>query len=99
MKGTWGENLIGNAGLWLGFGIVSFGYILLSVGLVIAALQVSDGLAISLGIVLVLGLLLIGIVKSAISAIYTAALYRFATDGQAPHGFEGPQMASAFEQK
>ena len=43
-----------------------------------------------------LGLLLIGIVKSAISAIYAAVLYRYAADGQAPEGFDAQQLELAF---
>lgn len=96
LKKTWGENLIGSAGIWIGFGIVSFLYIIVSIVLIIVAGQVSTSLAIGLGVLLVFGLALISIIKSAISAIYTAALYRFASDGEAPKGFESQQMSLAF---
>lgn len=99
LKKTWGENLIGTAGLWLGFGIVSFVYLLASVALVFGASTLSTGFAIALAIVLATGLLLIGIVKSAISAIYTAVLYRYAADGQAPAGFDAQQLELAFGRK
>ncbi|MBP7371054.1 MAG: hypothetical protein KA902_06390 [Arenimonas sp.] len=97
LKKTWGENLIGSAGIWIGFGIVSFFYILLSIVLIFAVAQASTGLAIGLGILLAFGLALISIIKSAISAIYTAALYRYAADGEAPQGFESQQLALAFK--
>ena len=42
---------------------------------------------------------LAGIVKSAISAIYTAVLYRYAADGQAPEGFDAQQLELAFGRK
>lgn len=96
LKKTWGENLIGTAGIWIGFGIFSFLYIVISIVIVVAASQASSSLAIGLAILFAFGLILIGIVKSAISAIYTAALYRFATDGEAPKGFESQQMNLAF---
>ncbi len=99
LKKTWGENLIGTAGIWLGFGIISFFYVLVSIGLVIAAAKVSGAFALGLGIVLGIGLLLIGIVKSAIGAIYTATLYRYATNGAAPEGFDTRQLSLAFTGK
>lgn len=96
LKNTWGENLIGTAGLWLGFGAISFIYVLASLALVFGASMVSTGFAIALAVVLAVGLLMIGIVKSAISAIYTAVLYRYAADGQAPEGFDARQLELAF---
>lgn len=99
LKKTWGENVIGTAGLWFGFGVVTFLYILVSIGLLIAAAGVSSGFAIGLGILLGFGLLLIGIIKSAIGAIYKAALYRYAVDGNAPEGFNSQQLSLAFAPK
>lgn len=96
LKKTWGENLIGSAGLWLGFGVVSFVYVLASVGLVLAAAQVSSALAIGVAVLMLFGLGLISIVKSAISAIYAAVLYRYAAEHQAPAGFNPEQLALAF---
>lgn len=91
-----GENLIGTAGIWIGFGIVSFLYVVISIVIVITAAQASPNLTAGLAILFAFGLALIGIVKSAISAIYTAALYCYATDGEAPAGFESQQMNLAF---
>ena len=99
LKKTWGENLIGTAGIWLGFGVIAFLYVLVSVGLLLAAAKVSGAFAIGLGIVLGIGLLLLGIVKSAIGAIYTATLYRYAADGAAPEGFDTQQLSLAFGPK
>jgi hypothetical protein len=96
LKKTWGENLIGTAGIWIGFGIASFFYIILSIVFIALAAQASVGLAIGIAILLAMGLALISIIKSAISAIYTAALYRYAADGEAPKGFETQQMSLAF---
>lgn len=96
LKKTWGENLIGSAGIWLGFGIATFLYIVLSVALIILAAKAGTALAVGLAAVLLLGLLLIGVVKSAIKAIYTAVLYRYAAEGAAPEGFDAQQLSLAF---
>jgi hypothetical protein len=96
LKKTWGENLIGSAGIWLGFGIMTFLYILVSAVLVVLAAKAGTVFAVALGAVLLLGLLLIGVVKSAIKAIYTAVLYRYAAEGAAPEGFDAQQLSLAF---
>lgn len=96
LKKTWGENLIGSAGIWLGFGIATFLYIAVSVVLVVLAAKAGMAFAIALGALLLLGLLLIGVVKSAIKAIYTAVLYRYAAEGAAPDGFDAQQLSLAF---
>ena len=99
LKRTWGENAIGNVGLGAVFGLMMFGMIVLGALLVIAASSVSAALAITLGVVAVLAVVALGIVQSAISAIYSAALYRFATVGEAPAGFESTGMQMAFAPK
>lgn len=96
LKKTWGENLIGSVGIWLGFGVATFLYVAASVGLVVLAAQAGTVFAVALGAVLLLGLLLIGVVKSAIKAIYTAVLYRYAAEGAAPEGFDAQQLSLAF---
>ena len=99
LKRTWGENAIGNVGLGAVFGLMMFGMIVLGALLVIAASSVSAALAITLGVVAVLAVVALGIVQSAISAIYSAALYRFATVGETPAGFESTGMQTAFAPK
>jgi hypothetical protein len=95
MKRTWGENAIGNVGLGAVFGLMMFGVIALGVLLVVAASTVSVTLAITLGVVAVLAVVALAVVQSALSAIYSAALYRYATVGEAPAGFDGLQLAFA----
>lgn len=99
LKRTWGENAIGNVGLGAVFGLMIFAAILVGAVLVIAASTISVGLAIALGIVAVLAVVSLGIVQSALSAIYSAALYRFATVGEAPAGFESTGLQTAFAPK
>jgi hypothetical protein len=96
LKRTWGENAIGNVGIGVFFGFLGFGVILVGVLLAYAAAQVSLALAIAVGIVFVVALLLLGVYQAALSGIYSAALYRYATQGEAPPAFRGLQLEQAF---
>lgn len=96
LKKTWGENILGAIGIWAGFKAVSFFYVVFSVAAVFACLQVSPSLTVAVAALLLMGLILLIILKSAISAIYTAVLYRYAAEGTAPAGFEQQQLDLAF---
>jgi hypothetical protein len=95
LKRTWGENAIGNVGLGAVFGLMLFGVILVGAALVVAGSMISVTLAITLAVIVVLAVVALVIVQSALSAIYSAALYRYATVGEAPSGFAGLQTAFA----
>ncbi|WP_460712517.1 DUF6159 family protein [Lysobacter terrae] len=99
LKRTWGENAIGNVGIGVFFGLLSFGIILIGALLAYVAAQVSMVLAIGVGVVFVIALLLLGVYQAALSGIYSAALYRFATQGEAPAAFRGLQLEHAFQPK
>lgn len=100
LKNTWGENLIGNGGIGLVFGLVTVAVML--VGGALTGFSAANGMvpvAITLGAVTVLAVLGIALVQSALAGIYSAALYRYATDGQAPSGFDGAVLQQAFRLK
>jgi hypothetical protein len=99
LKRTWGENAIGNVGLGLVFGLMMFGVIIGGVLLVILAASVSAWLAITLAVLVVLTAVALAIIQSALAGIYSAALYRYATVGEAPAGFESTGMQGAFAAK
>ena len=100
LKKTWGENLVGNAGLGIVFGLVFFGWILLCVGLVALAAQSESAIAIgSVVAVGVVGVLLLGLLQNALQGVYAAALHRYAETGDAGFGFEGALIADAFKVK
>ncbi len=99
LKKTWGENIMGAVGIWAGFKAITFIYIVISVAVVIACLQASGILAGTIGFIALLGLIILIILKSAISAIYTAVLFHYATEGNAPDGFASQQLDLAFAQK
>lgn len=92
-KRTWGENAIGNVGIGAVFGLLTFGVVLIGAVTCFLAAQASVGLAIGLGVVFVLAVLSLGVIQAALSGIYSAALYRYATAHQAPAGFGGLERA------
>lgn len=99
LKRTWGENAIGNVGLGLAFGLMMFGVIAVGMVLAFLAASASGALAVTIIVITVLAAVSLGVVQSALSAIYSAALYRFATVGEAPQGFEALGLQNAFTPK
>ena len=99
LKRTWGENAIGNVGLGLAFGLMMFGVIAVGMVLAFLAASASGALAVTIIVITVLAAVSLGVVQSALSAIYSAALYRFATVGEAPQGFEALGLQTAFTPK
>ena len=99
LKRTWGENAIGNVGIGMAFGLIMFAMILAGMALAYARAQVSSALAIAVAVVFVIGVLLLGVYQAALGGIYSAALYRYATDQKVPAGFEGAQLEHAFAAK
>ena len=100
LKRTWGENLIGYGGIGLVFGLITFATMM--IGLLIVIMLVSQGLgmfAIAVGAIFVLGVLALALIQAALTGIYSAALYRYAVDGNAPAGFGGQLLESAFRVK
>jgi len=96
LKRTWGENAIGNVGIGMVFGVIFLCAVLVGVVLVLGAASFSPTLAFVVGALVVLALVFLGIVQTALSSVYSAALYRFATVGEAPAGFENTAIATAF---
>ncbi len=101
LKKTWGEQIAGNLGLGAFFGLVIFGWIILGIAavmLIAVGLQ-STTLAIVTAVVFVLGLVLIGLLQSTLSGIFTAAVYQFATEGKVSGFFSQGLVQDAFRQK
>jgi Family of unknown function (DUF6159) len=100
LRKTWGENLIGNAGISLvmsmisgsiavigfggGFLLFKHGYEVLGVALISAAAT---------------AFLLVVLVGAALAAIYSAAVYWYAASGKPPADFDGDLISSAFAPK
>lgn len=92
LKQSWGEQIIGN----LGFGLVFFLLMLPAVAIVALGGSVGSGaaLAVSIGLAIAYGALL-AVIQSALQAIYQAAVYRYASTGQAPTEFDAHALAGS----
>jgi hypothetical protein len=100
LKRTWGENLIGNVGIGVVFGLLSVGVILFGVLLAIPAIGSQSAIAIGAVIaLLVIAIMLIALVQSALQGIYAAAIYRYAEEGATSAGFDQVLIANAFQPK
>jgi hypothetical protein len=100
LKKTWGENLIGTGGIGLVFGLAIFLLALIGGGLIIMA--VSSGVVsimVTTIVAVVLALLLLILIQAALQGVYAAALYRYATEGDAGQGFDRDMVAGAFRVK
>jgi hypothetical protein len=100
LKRTWGENLIGKGGIGLATGLLMFA--VLAVGGVVAVVAAGQGwMALMVADLVLAGLAVLGLalVQAALSGIYSAALYRYATEGNAPAGFDGVLLREAFQRK
>lgn len=100
LKRTWGENVAGNVGIGLVFGLLTAFVVIVSIALVIGAgLAGGATLAIIVAVIAALCIALMAVIQAALSGIYSAAVYRYAVDGIAPGGFESGAMQAAFRQK
>ncbi len=100
LKKTWGENIIGNVGMGLVFGLVYSLYTAAGIALIFSVIEMGSGvLAITLGALLVGGFILIALVQSALQGVYSAALFRYATTGDAGTGFDNTLLGNAFRPK
>ena len=100
LKKTWGENVIGQAGLGSAFVLMMFGVILSGIVLLIGA-ALTDSVALMIFAVIISGVavILLALIHAALSGIYAAALYRYATDGKETPGFDPRVLEGAFAQK
>ncbi|MBX3697959.1 MAG: hypothetical protein KF811_09110 [Dokdonella sp.] len=100
LKKTWGQNLIGTGGIGLVFGLGIFALAIL--GGVLIALAVSTGIVsiiVTTIVAFVLALLLLILIQAALQGVYAAALYRYATEGEAGESFDNALVAGAFKVK
>jgi hypothetical protein len=99
-KRTWGEQVVGNAGI----GLFSFiiGLPLVLVAIVVAGIGFATGSLPVIILTLIIAGLLIGLavaIGSTLSGIYRTVLYRWATSGEVAQGFPQVAVSGAFVPK
>jgi hypothetical protein len=98
LRQTWGEQLIGNFGIGAVFGILIL--IVVAIGVVgVVALASSTTLLIVVLVAIALVVGLLALIGAALSGIFTASLYRYATKGDAGTMFKTDTIAQAFRSK
>ena len=96
---TWGEQVVGNAGIGLATFLLFALMTAVGVPLVILVSSINEAFAIPMGITLGVGYFFLARVSAALQGIYSAALYRFATTGDADEHFNAAMMDQAFRPK
>jgi hypothetical protein len=100
LKHTWGEQIVGNAGIGAVVGLLTFGLFLVGVPLIVlAAMAESLALLAAVVAIVVLAALTLGVISSALSGIYTAAVYRYAATGEVGGSFSPELVRNAFRAK
>jgi len=100
LRKTWGEQIAGNLGMGLAFGLISLGTLAAGVVLILAAAATeSAALIIFVAACLLLAFVAIALVSSALSGVYAAAVYRYAAEGQTGGFFTPAMVRDAFRPK
>ena len=96
LKQTWGENVIGQAGMGLGFGLIQLAVVASGLVLVALASSISAVLAVAMLVLMFVAVLMTFLLHSTLSGIYAAALYRYAANGDTTGGFDNAALQAAF---
>ncbi len=100
LKKTWGENVVGQAGMGTAFGLIHFFIFICGIALVLAAATTGSAILIGLAILVTLvAVILAALIHAALGGIYAAALYRYASSGVASNGFDSNALQLAFAPK
>jgi len=100
LKRTWGENVIGQGGIGLAFGLIQLAIMATGIAIIVAAAMTKLLALVVIAIAaLVIAVLVAMLVHAALSGIYSAALYRFATTNDGSAGFSSDTLRLAFKPK
>jgi hypothetical protein len=100
LRKTWGEQLVGNFGLGAVFGLITVGLIVLMIPLMMVAAALENFvLIIGVIVLFVMAFVLLGLVNSALSGIYAAAVYNYAANGKTGDFFDPAIIKNAFRSK
>lgn len=98
VKARWGEGATGAATIGMVTFLVSFAIAVVG-GVGFAALA-GAGLqlpAVAVAVIAVVGIIVVSLISAALSQIFRVAVYQYAVTGQAPGGFDGQLLQSAFK--
>jgi hypothetical protein len=100
LKKTWGEQIVGNAGIGLVFGLIAVA-VAIAGGVVIALAAATGFVPLIVLAVLIAAAVFAGVIAvgAALKGIFTAALYRYAAEGQTDGYFANDLIQSAFAPK
>jgi cobalamin biosynthesis protein CobD/CbiB len=100
LKQTWGEQIAGNFGIGLIFGLLTVVVFLLGIPAVIFALAAeSVVLVVFVVVALVLLVVFINLISTTLNGIYIAAVYRYAAEGESSGFFSEEMVQGAFRVK
>jgi hypothetical protein len=101
LRRTWGEQIVGNVSIGLIFGLASFilAVVLLAPAGYLAVNLNQPLLLIPVILVLIVVVVLISLISTTLQGIYAAAVYRFATEGDAGPFFEPELVQAAFRSR
>jgi hypothetical protein len=100
LKKTWGEQIAGNVGMGIVFGLIGVATVVVGALLfVAAAMTESVVLMVLVGGLVVLALVANALISSALGGVYAAALYRYAAEGNAGSFFPPALVQNAFRAK
>lgn len=100
LRQSWGEQIAGHVGISAVFGFLTLGIMLAAVPVMIGVIALKS-IVLIIGAVLTLIVILMGmgLLSSALNGIYTAAVYRYATNGNPGEFFDAQLVAQTFRAK
>jgi hypothetical protein len=100
LKQTWGEQIAGNFGIGLVFGLLTLGAFLLGIPLIIFAVSLESVVLIAFAVMtLLLVVVFLSLISSTLNGIYVAAVYRYAAEGESSGFFSEEMVQGAFRVK
>lgn len=101
LRRTWGEAIIGYAGISLGRGAIALGMGCLFIFLVIPVLVVFNSVAmvLTMGVIAIGCIIVVSYVLSVVNQVYRGALFIYATEGVIPGPFNETDMNMAWKLK
>lgn len=98
LRRTWGEQIAGNVGVGLVFGLAMVAVVIGGVALATALASIEPWLGIGAAALGVLTVVVLAVLASALGTVFSAALYRFAVTGDAG-AFGESTLRGAFRQR